>query len=145
MRCCYLSFGVLFLPKKVNSTLFHINRHQINPQTSHLSGTSVQVSWFKKREVDSRMQCCSVKLSHTFVANVVLYCVPSGSSHSENTLLSPGGMCERMLELKKEQFTIVFFVDFFNVNKPSNGAFKIEPFVRRLRGVRELRSNEVLL
>ena len=30
------------------------------------------------------------------------------------------------------------FVDFFNVNKPSNGAFKIEPFVRRLRGVREL-------
>ena len=83
------------------------------------------------------MQCCSVKLSHTFVANVVLYCVPSGSSHSENTLLSPGGMGEDA-GVKKEQFTIVFFVDFFNVNKPSNGAFKIEPFVRRLRGVREL-------
>ena len=30
------------------------------------------------------------------------------------------------------------FVDFFNVNKPSSGAFKIEPFVRRLRGVRQL-------
>ena len=112
MRCCYLSFGVLFLLKKVNSTLFHINRHQINPQTSHLP--PYKSAGFKKEKLTLDCKCCSVKLSHTFVANVVLYCVPSGSSHSENTLFSPGGMGEDA-EVKKEQFTIVFLWTFLTL------------------------------
>ena len=134
MRCCYLSFGVLFLPKKVNSTLFHINRHQINPQTSHLSGTS---AGFKKEKLTLE---CNVAVSNyltLFCSKCCLVLCPFRVQSLGKYTSLPWWYGRGCWSQKRAVYNCVF-VDFFNVNKPSNGAFKIEPFVRRLRGVREL-------